>query len=71
MQSVAHCRAASVGVGSGTETLARDVSSLSDFTLKAQLCKWLTAYIQNAPVLQHQAQVTQALGVRHDNMPAS
>lgn len=26
---------------------ARDVFSPSDFTLKAQLCKWLTAYIQN------------------------
>lgn len=51
VQSVADCRAASaasVGVGSGTETQARDVFSLSDFTLKAQLCKWLTAYIQNA-----------------------
>lgn len=47
--SVADSGAASSQCGCGLwdGPQARDVFSTSDFTLKAQLCKWLTAYIQN------------------------
>lgn len=46
--SVADSGAASQGgCGLWDRPRARDVLSLSHFSLKAQLCKWLTAYIQN------------------------
>lgn len=46
--SVADSGAASQGgCGLSDRPQARDVLSLSHFSLQAQLCKWLTAYIQN------------------------
>ena len=46
----------SLGVGFWDRPQSRDVLSLSHSSLKAQLCKWLTAFVQNAHCcMQHRS----------------